>query len=281
MPACGRRTSCARWTDGHPGTRSDHLAWSGFTWDPNRGDLLLYGGGHANYPGNDVYRWRGSTRQWERASLPSQIKQDDLGNFQAIDGWDNAPGSAHTYDTNSFFPHLDRMVVFGGAAYQSGTAFAREVTPTTSRTTGPFFFDPSRADPNKVGGTTGSHVQRVAPHPEIIGGQMWANRDIYVNVPVNAGPVVYVNGCAAYADENGKDVAYLGATSGGSTQLNLYKYTASVLGNPSLDTFERVKRWTAEHAGRVLVQVELGAAARRPPDRRRPCRSRRHRRRSR
>ena len=88
------------------------------------------------------------------------------------------------------------------------------MTPTTSRTTGPFFFDPSRADPNKVGGTTGSHVQRVAPHPEIIGGQMWANRDIYVNVPAMRRPVVYVNGCAAYADENGKDVAYLGATSG-------------------------------------------------------------------
>jgi hypothetical protein len=214
------------------------LAWSGFTWDPNRGDVLLYGGGHANYPGNDVYRWRGSTRLWERASLPSQIKQDDLGNWQAIDGWDNAPGSAHTYDTNSFFPHLDRMVVFGGAAYQSGTAFAREVTPTTSRNTGPFFFDPSKANPNQVGGTTGSHVQRVAPHPEIVGGQMWANRDIYANLPVAPTPVVYVNGCAAYADENGKDVAYLGAESGGSTQLNLYRYSASALGSPAQDTFD-------------------------------------------
>ena len=59
MPACGRRPSCARSTVGHPGTRRIILAWSGFTWDPNRGDLLLYGGGHANYSGNDVYRWRG------------------------------------------------------------------------------------------------------------------------------------------------------------------------------------------------------------------------------
>jgi len=214
------------------------LAWSGFTWDPNRGDLLLYGGGHANYSGNDVYRWRGSTRQWERASLPSQIKQDDLGNFQAIDGWDNAPGSAHTYDTNSFFPHLDRMVVFGGAAYNSGSAFMREVTPTTARTTGPFFFDPARADPNKVGGTTGSHVQRVAPHPEIVGGQMWANRDVYVNIPNNPSlPGNFVNGCAAYAEENGKDVAYLGARPpGGSTALFLYKYTANALASPAQDT---------------------------------------------
>src|SRR5207248_4480985 len=27
------------------------LPWSGFAWDSNRGDLILYGGGHANYPG--------------------------------------------------------------------------------------------------------------------------------------------------------------------------------------------------------------------------------------
>ena len=47
-------------------------AWSSFAWDPNRGDLWLYGGGHANSSGNDVYRWRGTTRSWERASLPSE-----------------------------------------------------------------------------------------------------------------------------------------------------------------------------------------------------------------
>src|SRR5262247_3586120 len=41
------------------------LAWSGFGWDTNRGDLILYGGGHANYSGNDVYRWRSSTLLWE------------------------------------------------------------------------------------------------------------------------------------------------------------------------------------------------------------------------
>src|SRR5215831_15765897 len=28
-------------------------AWSGFGCDSNRGDLILYGGGHANYGGND------------------------------------------------------------------------------------------------------------------------------------------------------------------------------------------------------------------------------------
>jgi hypothetical protein len=214
------------------------LAWSGFTWDPNRGDLLLYGGGHANYSGNDVYRWRGSTRQWERASLPSEIAQDDLGNFQAIDGWDNAPGLG---------PHLRHQFVLSaprpdGGVRRCGVQQRRRVHARSDADDGahhrPFFFDPARADPNKVGGSTGSHVQRVAPHPEIVGGQMWANRDLSANLPVPPPAVAYVNGCAAYADENGQDVAYLGAVSGGSTNLNLYKYTASVLGSPAQDRFE-------------------------------------------
>ena len=45
----------------------------GFAWDSNRGDIVLYGGGHANYSGNDVYRWRSSTLLWERAAYPSEI----------------------------------------------------------------------------------------------------------------------------------------------------------------------------------------------------------------
>ena len=145
--------------------------------------LWLYGGGHANYSGNDVYRWSGTTRRWERASLPSQVKQDDLGNWIAVDGPDRAPASAHTYDNNIFLPIIDRFLTFGGAAYNNGGPYLRQATATTSRRTGPYIFDPSRADPNKVGGSTGSHVQRVSPFPKIVGGNMWANRDIYINIP--------------------------------------------------------------------------------------------------
>ena len=223
------------------------IPWSSFAWDPNRGDLWVEGGGHAAYSGNDVYRWRGASQMWERAALPSEIKQDDLGYWQAIDGWDNAPAAAHTYDNHMFFPHIDRFVVFGGATYNSGQPFKREVTPTTNRITGPFFFDPSRADPNKVGGTTGSHVMRVAPHPEIVGGNMWANRDIWVNIPNHPAPLAHINGCTAYADENGKDVAYIAArTAGQGTSVNLYKYTVNDLTNPALDALVQVGQvWNA------------------------------------
>jgi hypothetical protein len=231
-------------------------AWSGFAWDPNRGDLWLFGGGHANYSGNDVYRWRGSSRMWERASLASEIKQDALGNWQAVDGWDAAPASAHTYDTNMFFPRIDRFVVFGGAAYNSGAAWQRQVTPTTKRHTGPFFFDPWRADPNKVGGSTGSHVMRVAPNPQILGGDMWANRDIYANIAPVPPAVTYANGCSAYVEENGKDVAYLGAKPGGTSALNLYRYTVNDLSNPALDTYQHVGLYWNGTAGKTACGID-------------------------
>ena len=38
------------------------IAWSSFAWDSNRGDLILFGGGHANYAGNEIYRWHGGTQ---------------------------------------------------------------------------------------------------------------------------------------------------------------------------------------------------------------------------
>ncbi|KFB67600.1 Ig-like domain-containing protein [Candidatus Accumulibacter vicinus] len=214
-------------------------AWSSFGWDTNRADLWLYGGGHANYSGNDVYRWRASTMMWERASLPSQVIQDPLGNYIAVDGPDAAPASAHTYDNNIFLPIVDRLLVLGGAAWQNGGQYRRQATATTSRNTGPYFFDPNRADPGKVGGSTGSHVQNTAPHPEVVGGEMWQNRDHTVNLASAPLPASHVNGCTAYAAENGRDTVYVGATSGG-TARNLYRYVINDVTAPAADNWERI-----------------------------------------
>ena len=164
-------------------------AWSSFAWDSNRADLIIYGGGHANYSGNDVYRWRTSTRRWERASLPSEIMQDDGGTWMAIDGPDNAPASAHTYDNTVFLKNLDKYLTFGGAAYNHGGGYRRLTAKSTYRSTGPYLFDPSRADADKVGGTTGSHVQREGLGAGIIGGEMWENRDMYATARTTDRPI--------------------------------------------------------------------------------------------
>ena len=213
-------------------------AWSGFAWDENRGCLWLYGGGHANYSGNDVYFWCGPTRRWERASLPSEIMQDDLGNWNAIDGPDAAPAAAHTYDSNIFLPRLDRFLVLGGAAYNNGGAYLREDTPTTSRRTGPYLFDPSRADGNAVGGTTGSHVKRTAPFPEILGGQMWQNRDSPLHVPGQPSPSSHLKGQTGYAVEDGRDVVYAVARPGSATAVRLYRYEIRDVNDPTADLWE-------------------------------------------
>jgi hypothetical protein len=221
---------------GNPTPAKIILAWSSFAWDSNRGNLMLYGGGHANYRGNDTYLWRGSTQMWERASLPSEMVQDSLGNWNAVDSADKAPASAHTYDNTLFFPVADRLVVFGGAADANGGHYLRQASATTSRKTGLYLFDPSRADGDKVGGSTGSHVRRVAPYPDIVGGNMWSNRETWLNASATSVPPneAYVNGCTGYATEDGKDVAYVRTTSA------LYKYTLSDLSNPAADTWQRV-----------------------------------------
>lgn len=207
-------------------------AWSSFAWDSNRGNLILYGGGHANYSGNDVYIWRGSTRKWERASLPSAIRQDLNGTWHAVDGPYNAPVSAHTYDNSLFLPIVDRFFTLGGASFNGGWNYVLE---NGGGRTGPYLFDPKKADPMKVGGTTGSHIQRGGPHPEVVGGRMWSNRDAFKNGRlVMSGGYSFVNACTAYAQENGKDVVYLRQVYG------LYRYTLHDLNDPMKDTWEKV-----------------------------------------
>jgi hypothetical protein len=216
-------------------------AWSGFAWDSNRGDLILYGGGHAQYGGNEVYRWHGTTRTWERASLPSEISLDAMNNYRAIDGPDNAPVAAHTYDNSIFLPILDRFLTFGGAAYNNGDAYLRDNGTGGSRYTGPYLWDPSKGDANRVGGTTGSHVQRVAPYPDVVGGQMWQNRDIKLNLATTPYlPSAHVSGCTGYAVEGGKDVVYVGSRTGGGVANELFRYVINDVNNPAADTWTKI-----------------------------------------
>jgi hypothetical protein len=212
------------------------LAWSSFAWDPNRAALILYGGGHANYRGNDTYIWRASTRMWERASLPSEMVQTSLGYWNAIDGVANAPASAHTYDNTIFLPILDRMAVFGGAADPNGGHFITQTPAGTARNTGPYLYDPSRAHPDRVGGSTGSHVKRVAPYPDVVGSNIWQNRESWLAPAAGSMPPTEVlsNGCTGYAVENGRDIVYLRSAS------RLYRYTINDLNTPGADTWARV-----------------------------------------
>lgn len=213
-------------------------AWGGAAWDVNRARMWIYGGGHANYGGNDVYYWSAVTQLWARASLPSEIRS--LGaatdhTFVAIDGPDFAPAAAHTYDNNVFLPIADRLLTFGGGTYNSGRPYLRFASETTFRATGPYLFNPNLADANKVGGSQGSHVKRVAPFADVQGGFMWHNRDLYNRLTL---PGSYINSCTAYAQEGGKDVAYVAARRGSSTARDLHRYVINDVDVPAADTWQ-------------------------------------------
>ncbi|MEZ5572934.1 MAG: Ig-like domain-containing protein [Halioglobus sp.] len=216
------------------GPRAIIAAYSGFAWDSRRGDLIIYGGGHANYAGNELYRWRGTTLDWERMSLPSDISTLERP-YLTVDGPNASPPSAHTYDNNIYLPIADRFLTFGGPIFGNGEPYEIKNADGTYRETGPYFFDPSRADENKVGGKTGSHPKWDNPYLGVIGGEMWENRDVPKNLPNAYFPRHFVEGSTGYTQENGKDVVYVhGAYS------ILSKYTINDVDDPTQDSWEQV-----------------------------------------
>lgn len=215
-------------------------AWSSFAWDSNRSSMLLFGGGHANYNGNEVYRFDGATMMWERASMPSEVnKVNYLGKnyYLPVDGAMRAPQSAHTYDNTVFLKNADRMLTFGGAEADGGGAFKIRDPNGGVRNTGPYMFDPNRADGTKVGGTTGSNVQRV--HGPLEGGEMWSNRDSSFATGRS-----FINQTTSVVSTDSEDVVYVTVRDGG-TLSQLYRYTVVDANDPSSDTWEKVGTgWT-------------------------------------
>ena len=216
-------------------------AWSGFAWDTRRSDLILFGGGHANYVGNEVYVWKGSGGQWTRGSLPSRV---DLSTSLVIGN--GAPQSSHTYQTNSYVPLLDRFVVFGGAAWNSGGPLVN-----ANGRTGPWWWDPDKAGANKVGGQAGTGWD-----PSSLGTDSWQVRsDPWLG---QAGPS-FVDGTSAYRTENGNDVLYVTMDSNASGWPGLYRYQLGTSNTP--DIFQNVgtaSEGAVMYAGTAAIDTQHG-----------------------
>lgn len=196
-------------------------AWSGAAWDSMRKDILIWGGDIGNEQGNEVYIFRTTTGLWERGALPSQITQTN-GITHTVDGIYNAPVSGESWDNVVYLQNVDRMAVIGVS--REGQTFQN----LEGAATGPYFWDPSRADSNKVSGLTGSNVDPLS-YPDVQGGQMWQNRD-------NFAPGVDSAqwGTSAYVNKDGKDVVYFTAQ-----YDNLWRYTVYDL-DPTHDSWELI-----------------------------------------
>lgn len=225
-------------------------AWSSFAWNSTNGSILLWGGGHANYSGNEMYVWSAATGGWSRGSLPSRIDLNTSQNFIV----DNAaPQSAHTYDNNVYLPVNQQFLTFGGAGFPGGLPLLTNINGVT-QTSGPWLWDPTKADANKVGGTTGSGYD-----PSSLGGNMWTNRAGQAtgsNIPT-----FFVQSVSAARVEAGQDTVYVTSNPGASGWPDLYRYRVGNVASGGLDQWVKVgvsnNAWSFQGAATLDNQHNL------------------------
>ncbi len=90
--------------------------WSGGAYDTKRDRLIVFGGGHGDYNGNEVYAFDMKDFRWRRLTDPSPFPPGDERNRSGRGAHpDGAPVSRHTYDYLEYVPAVDRFFVGGGA----------------------------------------------------------------------------------------------------------------------------------------------------------------------
>jgi len=90
------------------------LSWSGGAFDSKRNRLIVTGGGHNAYYGNELYALNLDTQTMTRLNDPGL----PIGSYstcqEAIAGG-TQPNSRHTYDGIEYMPNVDRLYVFSGS----------------------------------------------------------------------------------------------------------------------------------------------------------------------
>lgn len=222
----------------HTNPASVVSAWGSMAWDSKRGNLLVWGGGHANYIGNEMYIWESATGRWTRGSMPSRIEPFtgpgvDPRTWLVVD--DAAPQSAHTQQSNLYLPVNDMFITYGDMVYNTGAGFQVRDSSGQLVKAGPWMWDPTKANANQVGGTTGSGYD-----PSAVGGNMWLNRA--TTATGNSGYVngLFQNNSTAYRTENGQDVVYITKQSQYNTWPDLLRYKVGDVRNGGADTWELV-----------------------------------------
>jgi hypothetical protein len=88
--------------------------WSGGAYDTKRNRLIVWGGGHGGYAGNEIYVFDVNTLKWKRLTNPStDVSGDETSGYYP----DGLPRSRHTYESVEYIPPpVDRLCTFGAAA---------------------------------------------------------------------------------------------------------------------------------------------------------------------
>lgn len=84
-------------------------SWSGGALDTRRNRLVVWGGGHVNYQGNELYAFDLDTLRWERLTDPTA--DPALGQQVNRDG---TPMARATYNGLAYLAQADRLFALGG-----------------------------------------------------------------------------------------------------------------------------------------------------------------------
>jgi hypothetical protein len=97
------------------------FAWNGGTADTVRNRLLVWGGGHGDYYGNEMYGLDLATLSIKRIVDPSPQTPNSSCTSALPDG---TPTSRHTYDGLTYIAHADRMFAVNGSLAPCGNGDA-------------------------------------------------------------------------------------------------------------------------------------------------------------
>lgn len=97
------------------GVRAVMANWSGGAFDTKRCRLLIWGGGHMAYAGNEIYAFDVNKLSWKRLCDPS-LKTDRAGKFEKAGQYeDGTPRSGHSYNSIQYVAAIDSLCLFGVA----------------------------------------------------------------------------------------------------------------------------------------------------------------------
>jgi len=103
---------------GNSGLESVMNAWSGGAFDTKRNRLIVWGGGHSDYSGNEIYAFDLDDLAWQRLTNPSNSGSGSEGSGKYGDG---RPRSTHSYAHLVYAPNVDRFITTGlGSMWSSG-----------------------------------------------------------------------------------------------------------------------------------------------------------------
>ncbi len=98
-------------------------AWNGGAFDSKRNRLYIWGGGHTDYMGNEIYALDLNQNTMLRLTSPASPLADSMpdqnpSELMPYDG--SQPNSRHTYDAMVYLPNEDRLWVFSGSLASAG-----------------------------------------------------------------------------------------------------------------------------------------------------------------